>query len=226
MRWVGVGVLLLVGCSRQTGTGTGAASASAAATAAATASGAAAAAVRARPYAVFAPAGDAVRPLVIVLHGYGGNGAGQYGYFGMSRWAGEAIVVVPDGTPDHKGMRFWNASDACCDFDGRGPDDVAYLEAIVDEVARAHPVDARRVYAVGHSNGGFMALRWACDRPRRLAAVVSLAGAAPADASRCASEGTSVLQLHGDADDLIRFGGGSSFGNGAPYPFLRAHPRA
>jgi len=161
-------------------------------------------------------------PLVILLHGYGSSGAGHDSYFGLSAITKKrgVMLAVPDGTRDRKGKLFWNASDACCDFDAdkQNVDDVAYLDAIVDDVARRAPLDARRVYVIGHSNGAFMAHRYACDRSARVAAIVALAGVPGNDPASCAGKGVSVLQVHGDADRVIAFEGGKSFGNGAPYP--------
>ena len=55
-------------------------------------------------------------------------------------------------------------------------DDSAYLSALIDQIKGTYAVDARRVYLVGHSNGGYMAYRMACDHADQLTAIVSLAG--------------------------------------------------
>jgi polyhydroxybutyrate depolymerase len=159
-------------------------------------------------------------PLVILIHGYGSSGKGHDGYFGLSRVtkARGLLLAVPDGTRDHTGKLFWNASEACCNFDDVKVDDVAYLDAIIRDVASKQPVDARRIFIIGHSNGAFMAHRYACERSDRVAAIVALAGVPWADDARCVGKGVSVLQVHGDADRVIDYAGGKSFGNGKPYP--------
>ena len=86
------------------------------------------------------------------------------------------LLATPNGTRDRLGNRFWNATDACCDWFRTGVDDVAYLDAVIDEIAAGHPVDPARVFLVGHSNGAFMSHRYACDRSSRVAAIVTLAG--------------------------------------------------
>jgi polyhydroxybutyrate depolymerase len=109
------------------------------------------------------------------------------------------------------GNRFWNATDACCNFYGSGVDDVAYLDAVLDDVAGRYRVDPARVYLVGHSNGGFLAHRYACDRPGRVAAIVTLAGMQWKDPGKCqAGAPVSVLHVHGHDDLSIRYGGGST----------------
>ncbi len=161
-------------------------------------------------------------PLIVLLHGYGLSGPGHDSYFGLSAITKKrgVVLAIPNGTRDHSGKLFWNATDACCDFDAdkKDIDDVAYLDALIDDVAHRAAVDAARVYIIGHSNGGFMAHRYACDRSDRVAAIVSLAGVPFADAVKCAGRNVSVLQIHGDTDSIIAFEGGKSFGNGAPYP--------
>jgi polyhydroxybutyrate depolymerase len=178
--------------------------------------------VKSRPYKLVVPGTSqtAAMPLVVLLHGYGSNGEGHDGYFGLSAVTKSrgVMLAIPNGTRDHKGLLYWNASEACCDFDKVPVDDVAYLDAIVEDVAKQQKLDRSRVYVIGHSNGGFMAHRWACERSSKIAAIVALAGVPWADAARCEGKGVSVLQVHGDADQVIAYAGGKSFGNGEPYP--------
>ena len=175
-----------------------------------------------RPYGLKVPEGyDGSRavPLVVLLHGYSSSGPAQNAYFRLSAQAdrGMFLLAYPNGTRDLVGNRFWNATDACCDFYGRGVDDVAYLDAVLDEIAARYRVDGTRVYLVGHSNGAFMAHRYACDRSARVAAIVTLAGMQWKDPGRCgASSPVSVLHVHGREDGTIRYQGGST--PKGPYP--------
>jgi polyhydroxybutyrate depolymerase len=170
----------------------------------------------ARPYGLKVPAGfDGQHrvPLVVLLHGYTASGATQAGYFGLIAEADKEgfLLAYPDGTRDPLGNRFWNATDACCDFFHSGVDDVAYLDAMIDEIAARYPVDPARVFLVGHSNGAFMAHRYACDRATRVAAIVTLAGMTWKDQSRCgAGSPVSVLHVHGRNDTTINYGGGAT----------------
>jgi polyhydroxybutyrate depolymerase len=158
-------------------------------------------------------------PLVVLLHGYSSNGSTQSAYFRLGAEAERSgfLLAYPNGTRDLTGNRFWNATDACCDFYGRGVDDVAYLDAVLDEISAKYPVDPARIFLAGHSNGAFMAHRYACDRPGRVAAIVTLAGMQWADAGRCAAGSpVSVLHVHGRNDGTIRYQGGST--PKGPYP--------
>jgi polyhydroxybutyrate depolymerase len=166
-----------------------------------------------RPARLFSPpAHDGVTPLPIVflLHGYGANAVLQDAYFGMTA-AARALgfyLVLPDGTVDSGGRQFWNATPACCDFGATNVDDVAYLSALLDEAESLVPVDSTRVYFVGHSNGGFMSYRMACEIADRVTAIASLAGSDYATESACTpSESVSVLQIHGTLDATIPYDG-------------------
>jgi polyhydroxybutyrate depolymerase len=161
-------------------------------------------------------------PLVILLHGFGSSGSAEETYFALaSRFDAAGILyATPDGTVDADGNRFWDATPACCDVYDAHPDDVGYLTALIDAIALEYPVDAKRVFFVGHSNGGFMSYRMACDRADRVTAIVSLAGATFFDASACnPSRPVRALEIHGTDDTTIEYEGGVRLDN---YPGARA----
>lgn len=180
-----------------------------------------AALVEARPVDVIVPDGlsDEPAPLVVVLHGYSGTADVQQQYFRFQDEAAArgAILAYPDGTTNQRDLQFWNATEACCNFFGADVDDVAYLSAVVDHVRSLHAVDPQRIYLAGHSNGGFMSYRVACERADLFAAVVSLAGATYVDPDDCApSEPVSIAQVHGTLDEVIAYDGGDIIGNEYP----------
>ena len=163
-----------------------------------------------RPARVIAREGTA-QGLLLALHGYGDDGASFVQALGLPALARRKglVLVAPDGTLDPRGHRFWNATDACCDFFDHPVDDVAYLRGLLEEVSAAYRVDARRRYVLGLSNGAFMAHRLACEAADEIAAIVPIAGTTWADPGRCRpSSPVSVLQVHGDADRIIFYQGG------------------
>ncbi len=166
-----------------------------------------------RPAKVYVP-GSYVEgtptPLLVMLHGYGASGLAEEIYLGLRPIADAKglLLVHPDGTIDAQKKRFWNATDACCDFNKTNVDDVGYITGLVDEIAARFTVDASRVMLLGHSNGGFMSHRLACEKSGKFSAIASLAGMAYADDARCGSPGPiAVLQIHGTADDTVPFDG-------------------
>ncbi len=180
--------------------------------------------VEKRPYNFHVPTSyDASKPtpLVIMLHGYSASGALEESYFQLTATsdANDFLYAYPDGTPDASGKLFWNADDACCNFGNLPVDDVAYVSAIIDDVESKYNVDAKRVFVIGHSNGAFMSHRLACDLSDRIAAIVALAGAVWNDPSKCnPTSKVSVLDVHGDADTTILYGGGAVATGEPPYP--------
>ena len=143
------------------------------------------------------PPGDASQaPIVLVLHGGGGTGADLRRRSGFDAMASAAGVVAV--YPDAPG-RVWN--------DGRNPmngrDDVARLLALVDDLSARGIGDARRLYVIGHSNGGGMAMRLACAAPGRLSGIAIIATktlvAAPCP---YADVPVPALFLHGTEDPI------------------------
>lgn len=158
-------------------------------------------------------------PLLLLLHRFAGSGAEVANYFGIDPVAEQLgfLYLHPDGSTNAAGQRFWNATDVCCDFNNSGIDDSTYLRDLIDAVKLELNVDPARVHVAGHSNGGFMTYRLACDHSPMIASIASLAGLTFFDPADCAPElPLHVLQMHGTADATFNYGGGI-FG-GSPYP--------
>ena len=157
--------------------------------------------------------------LVLELHGYGADGPSQDQVLGLQSLVDteRVILAAPDGIRDNAGDHFWNATDTCCNFENRPIDDVAYLRSLVEEIDRVYGVDRDRVFAVGHSNGGSMTFRLACDASDMFAAVVSVAGGGWEDEKKCKPQRpVAVRHMHGTRDGLIAYDGG-------PMPALAGH---
>lgn len=151
-------------------------------------------------------------PLLLILHGFGSDGPSHARMFDFGAYVEQErmIIAAPDGTlQPASGARFWNAVPACCDFEIQRPDDVAYLREVVADYRRRYNIDPHRIYALGHSNGGAMAMRLACDASDLFAAVFSLAGPFYDDMSACKpSEPVSVRLVHGTGDKVVPYEGG------------------
>ncbi len=119
-------------------------------------------------------------PLVFVFHGHGGSSRNALYTFKMDRQWPEAISVYPQGlkTPgkltDPEGLESgWQKTVG--DQEDR---DLHFFDALLARLEKDHPVDTKRVYATGHSNGGgFTYLLWLA-RPQVFAAMAPCSGAA------------------------------------------------
>jgi polyhydroxybutyrate depolymerase len=158
-------------------------------------------------------------PLIIGLHGFTAGSPYAQKFFALGKMAEEKgiLTVYPSGSKNSNGFSFWNATPACCNFGASKVDDEAYLLSIIDSVSKDYSVDPARIYIVGHSNGGFMAHRMACNQSDRIAAIVSLAGATYSNSKSCKpASPVSVLQIHGTNDAVITYAGGYLLGNAYP----------
>jgi polyhydroxybutyrate depolymerase len=158
-------------------------------------------------------------PLVIALHGYTSNAKDLERYLRLTPESERRgfVYAYPDGSTDARGDHFWNATDACCAFYNPKPDDSRYLSELISAMQGAYRIDRTRVYLIGHSNGGFMAFRMACDHADQVTAVVSINGASWNDTARCRPSGpVSVLAIHSSTDETVAFNGGVI--DGAAYP--------
>ncbi len=168
--------------------------------------------------------GDTAAPLIVLLHAFGNTGTGEDEYLRLSALADTYgfILVAPDGNPsnapmgDNKNPLFWNASSACCNWEGHDVDDSAYLTDVIDAVKAQYRIDPTRVFLIGHSNGGFMTHRMAAEHSGRIAAIVSLAGADELAERPAPASPVHVLQIHGTGDTSIAYDGAEIQGTAYP----------
>ena len=176
--------------------------------------------LKGRSYSIHSPAQAPAQPLplVLLLHGYGSSGSQQESYMGLRSVADQEkfLLVVPDGTMNSRNERFWNAGPICCDFFNSRVDDEQFLIDLVRYASSKYRVDQRRIYIIGHSNGGAMANRMACRNPEVFAAIASLAGIGQYEVSECKrTSPLGALHIHGTADEEVNFQGGLRYGK--PY---------
>lgn len=160
--------------------------------------------------------GPAPAPLVLVFHGGGGTGPGTERLTRFTALADREgfLVAFPEGLEKswNDGREF-TASRAHRDH----VDDVAFVAALLDTVARSHAVDPRRVYATGISNGGIFSHYLAAHLSARIAAIAPVVGgiADPPEAWLRPAQPVSVLILQGTRDPLVPYHGGAvAFGRG------------
>ena len=163
-------------------------------------------------------------PLVVSLHGFSGNGWLNSYWMDLfqSTHENEHLLLWPNGTANSAGVRFWNATDACCNFEDIDSDDVEWLTALIDEAVSLYGADPDGIILVGHSNGGFMSHRMACERGQLIRSIVNMGGSNYNDfANDCQDTGRpNILNVHGTLDTVIWYNGGIlwSWGGLNQYP--------
>ena len=139
-------------------------------------------------------------PLVVVLHGYGGNN--DPGRFGLNAAADRHgfAVCYPQGAKDGRGKTCWNAG---YPFQAdMAVDDVEFITQLVRHLQKKHGLSRRNVFCTGMSNGGEMCYQLAAQRPRLFAAVAPVSGLMlewlyKADDS---THPVPLFEIHGTAD--------------------------
>ncbi len=163
-----------------------------------------------RSYLLHVPPGlKGPAPLLLALHGGGGNAAQFERWTKFSQLADREgfLVAYPEGLGHN-----WN--DGRQDVQARAfrekVDDVAFLRAVVEDIPN---VDRTRVYATGASNGGFMASRLGIEAPDVFAAIAPVIGGIPLGFKP--SKPMPVLVIQGTEDPLVPYGGGevNAFGS-------------
>ena len=120
------------------------------------------------------------------------------------------LAVYPNGTGRFSSLT-WNGGNCCGSAMQQRVDDVAFIDAVLDDLANVVNVDTKRVYATGISNGAIMAYRLASELSERIAAIAPVAG--PMGTATCSPRrAVSVLHFHGTDDQFAPFNGGRGGG--------------
>jgi polyhydroxybutyrate depolymerase len=167
---------------------------------------------RERAYLVHVPKSyDEAKPTPVVLafHGGGSHAEQMVRFCGLNGKADEAgfIAVYPSGTGRLPRMLTFNGGN-CCGYAMRNEvDDVAFVRALLDDLATVANVDPKRVYATGMSNGAIISYRLASELSDRIAAIAPVAG--PMGTETCSPKRpVPVMHFHGTDDEFAAFKGG------------------
>jgi polyhydroxybutyrate depolymerase len=176
-----------------------------------------------RSYRLYVPSSIDLRsgekfPLVIVLHGGGGNGVSASRMSGFSEKAEveKFIVAYPDGSGkrDRDFLLTWNAEHCCGHAMTSNVDDVGFISRLIDTLIAEKSVDPRRVYVTGMSNGGMMAHRLGIEIPEKIAAIAPVVAGLFGDEGKPHSA-VSVVIFNGALDKSVLILGGKTGGRSA-----------
>lgn len=157
------------------------------------------------------------RPLVIMLHGGGGNADGAARFYGWNEKSDAEgfYVVYPEGVGR---IHTWNAVHCCGEAHRENVDDVGFMATLIEELRRTLPIDERRVCVTGMSNGGMMAHRLAAERPELFAAIAPVAASVggrmtphhPVRLPHKPKLPVPVMIVHGVDDQHVMYAGGKT----------------
>lgn len=161
-------------------------------------------------------------PLVIAMHGTGGNALQCERDYGLTEIANltNYVIVYPEGIPRKGplGIRTWNAG-SCCDYAvDREVDDIQFISSLIDLMIKDFKVNPSRVYVTGMSNGAMMAYRVACELSDKIAAIAPVSGALVTSSCR-PSHAIPILHIHSELDSVVPYLGGEGLG-GYQFPSM------
>jgi len=170
---------------------------------------------RARTYILNLPPDyydDSQFSLVIAMHGGGGNALQFESTSKLTEKANASgfIVVYPNGVKSNGLLQAqtWNAG-KCCDYArDQNINDVNFISTLIDELVSGYKINPKKVYATGHSNGGMMSYRLACEIPNKITAIApngcTMVVKQPCNPSRAVP----VLHMHSVLDARVPYQGG------------------
>lgn len=167
-----------------------------------------------RSYVVRTPDASALGngrvPLVLVLHGGGGNAAHAERMTGFSEKARQEgfIVAYPEGSSRFKGrLLTWNAGH-CCGYAMESKiDDVGFIGVLIDRLIETYPIDPKRIYVTGMSNGGMMTHRLGRELSGKIAAIAPVVATVFGDEKEPDHPVPTII-INGMRDAMVPYQGG------------------
>jgi predicted peptidase len=164
------------------------------------------------PYRLFQPQAAGKLPLVMYLHGSGGQGDDNEKQLGLGNVFGTRVWALPQNQKrfpcfvvapqtDRGWIRYDFSKDAATPVPGLGDGSRLALE-IVDRLCVELPIDERRIYVTGQSMGGAGVWNVLAARPRFFAAAIVCCGSASFEHGTEAID-VPLWSFHGDADQSV-----------------------
>ncbi len=164
--------------------------------------------------------------LVIALHGGGGDALQFETTSKLSEKANASrfIVVYPEGVKSTGplGARSWNAGNCCAYASDNNINDVAFISKLIDKLTATYKINPKKVYVTGHSNGGMMAYRLACELAGKIAAIAPNASTMVVNQPCNPSRAVPILHMHSVLDTHVPYKGGMGSGVGTQGVYLPA----
>ena len=144
-------------------------------------------------------------PLIVALHGAGGNAKQLRRNSGLAQAANKTgvTVVFADGV-----NKRWNDGRV---KSGNDADDVGFLTALVNKLVADGIADPNRIVFTGMSNGGIMSFTMACNSSLAIYAIAHVSANMPSGLD-CARSKSRLLNIVGTEDKFVPIEGGTVAG--------------
>jgi polyhydroxybutyrate depolymerase len=139
-------------------------------------------------------------PLIIAFHGRTNSNEEVRSYYRLDREFDDAFIAYPAALENGNGSFSW-ADPGNTAYEIR---DIAFFDAIVEQLAEQYCIDMDRIYVVGHSLGAWMANSVACVRGGIVRASATVGG--DSVITDCAGP-TAAMIMHNPHDTLAPFSG-------------------
>ncbi|HEY3960423.1 MAG TPA: PHB depolymerase family esterase [Solirubrobacteraceae bacterium] len=176
---------------------------------------------RVRSYIVYAPPGNAKRPLVLVFHGAEDTAESTVQETDFLQAADQSGFVVAFLQGYEK---TWNEGAGHTPAEVAHVNDVEFTSDALTQIEQHYSIDRTRIAAAGLSNGALLTELLGCRLAERLTLIAPVAGQLPASVSPTCRppRPISVLEMHGTADQTIPYAGGPFVGIGGGTTVLSA----
>ena len=150
-------------------------------------------------------------PLLLALHSRTSTAKTIFTDSQILSWA-ESMNFIVAGLNGavYEDASSWNAGICCANATTYEENDMLFVSTVLGHVTANHSIDKSRVWVMGHSNGGMMAYRLACDLSEKITAIAVVTGALM-DPTCTPTKPVSIFHIHGNLDPTVPFHGGGKF---------------
>jgi polyhydroxybutyrate depolymerase len=138
---------------------------------------------------------------IVFVHGYRGTANGVMRNKALTALASEldvAFIAAQAAGPD------WNIPGAPSHHAQEGIDELAYFDALIEDVTARFAIDRTRLVASGFSAGAMMVWHLACYRGASFAGFVPMSGTFWAPVPKtCPSGAVNLVHYHGSEDSMV-----------------------
>ncbi len=161
--------------------------------------------------------GKVPNKIIIGLHGLGDTPK-RFAYYSAlhNSTDDKTLTLYPQATgPTKPGQRRgWNSGFCCGSGWINDANDVEFIESLIKQYSEKYKILPENIFITGFSNGAFMALRFATEKPEAIGGIAVSAGTIGTTKNTLQPKSPMpIMLMHGTADKTVLFNGGASIEN-------------